>query len=304
MIGIGTRGSPLALAQAEEVRRSLWSAHDLPDEAIVVVPIRTTGDRIADRPLAEAGNKGLFTKEIDEALIAGEIDMAVHSAKDMPTELPDGIVIAACLKRGDVRDAFISPGARHLADLPAGARVGTSSLRRQAFALRARPDLQIVNLRGNVETRLRKLHAGEAAATLLAQAGLVRLGLTEAAASLLDPDEWLPAAGQGVIAVLARTDDSAARARLAAINDEPTAIALAAERAYLAVLDGSCRTPIGGLARLSAGVLHFKGIIVKPDGSVAHEAERRGAASDAERIGADVAAELAQRGGPDFFAGI
>jgi hydroxymethylbilane synthase len=301
VFSIGTRGSPLALAQADEVRRRLADRGLATMAEIAIRPIRTTGDRIADRPLAEAGGKGLFTKEIDEALLAGEVDLAVHSAKDMPTRLPDGMVIAACLPRGDVRDAFLSPRATGFADLPQGAVVGTSSLRRAALALRTRPDLRIVNLRGNVETRLRKLADGLADATVLAAAGLARLGLSDRATGFLDPDAWLPAVGQGVIAVVARTDDAVTRRRLAGIDHRDTAMALAAERAYLAVLDGSCRTPIGGLARIASGVLAFRGIIVTPDGRTAHEIELRGPVAEAERIGADAGADLARRGGPDFF---
>jgi hydroxymethylbilane synthase len=302
-IRIGTRGSPLALVQAEEVRRLIVAALGLPEEVATIVPIRTTGDRITDRPLAEAGGKGLFTKEIDEALIAGRIDIGVHSAKDMATRLPDGIVIAACLKRADVRDAFISPKAKTLAELPPGAVVGTSSLRRKALTLRTRPDLRIVDLRGNVETRLRKIAEGVADATLLAAAGLARLGLADRVASYLDADTWVPAPGQGAIAIAARTEDATVRRQLAAIDDRDTSRALAAERSFLAVLDGSCRTPIGGLARIDGDRLSFHGLIVKPDGSAAHEATRSGLAKDAEAIGRHVAAELAKGGGPDFFAG-
>ena len=302
-IRIGTRGSPLALAQAEEVRRRLIAAHELGPDAVAIVPIRTTGDRITDRPLAEAGGKGLFTKEIDEALIAAAVDLAVHSAKDLPTRLADGIAIAACLPRADVRDAFISPVAKTLGDLPRGAVLGTSSLRRQAMALRRRPDLTIVNLRGNVETRLRRISEGVAHATLLAAAGLTRLGLMSHAASLIDPDEWLPAVGQGIIVVTARSGDSTTAARLAAIDDRDSSLALLTERAFLDVLDGSCRTPIGGLARVDASDVWFRGIIVAPDGSRAHATERRGSVADAARLGADAGAELHARGGPAFFHG-
>jgi len=302
-IRIGTRGSPLALAQAEETRRRLTAAAGLPAEAIAIVPIRTTGDRITDRSLIEAGGKGLFTKEIDEALLSGAVDIAVHSAKDMPTRLPDGLVIAACLDREDVRDAFLSPVAARLADLKAGAVLGTSSLRRKAMALSLRPDLRVVDMRGNVQTRMRKLADGEADATLLALAGLKRLGLAGEAKSVLEADAWLPAVGQGTIAITARADDEAGRARLAAIDHRPTATALTTERAYLAVLDGSCRTPIGGLARLAGDAIEFNGIIVKPDGSEAHRVTRSGPASDAARIGREAGVELAGRGGPGFFSG-
>ena len=301
VFSIGTRGSPLALAQAEEVRRRIADRGLATMDEIAIRAIRTTGDRIVDRPLAEAGGKGLFTKEIDEALLAGEVDLAVHSAKDMPTRLPDGMAIAACLPRSDVRDAFLSPKAAGFAGLPQGAVVGTSSLRRAALALRLRPDLTIVNLRGNVETRLRKLAEGVADATLLAAAGLARLGLSAHATSFLDADAWLPAVGQGVIAIVARSDDAVTLRRLAGISHRETASALAAERAYLAVLDGSCRTPIGGLARIAGGELVFRGIIVTPDGRTAHETGRRGPVAEAERIGAEAGADLARRGGPDFF---
>ena len=302
-IRIGTRGSPLALAQAGEVRATLAAALGIDPAAFAIVPIRTSGDRITDRPLTEAGGKGLFTKEIDEALAAGQIDIAVHSAKDMATDLAAGIVIVACLKRQDVRDAFISPTARRLADLPRGAVLGTSSLRRKALALRARPDLTVVDLRGNVETRLRKIANGVAAATLLAAAGLARLGMSDRVASFMETDTWLPAPGQGAIAIAARADDAKTRDRLAAIDHRATSLALTAERAFLAVLDGSCRTPIGGLATLDGARLAFAGIIVKADGSEAHDIATAGDAADAAKIGADAGRTLAARGGPDFFAG-
>lgn len=299
---IGTRGSPLALAQAEETRARLSVALRLDRQAIAIMPIRTTGDRITDRSLMEAGGKGLFTKEIDEALLSGAIHIAVHSAKDLPTRLPDEIVLAACLEREDVRDAFLSPVVSRLTDLKQGAVLGTSSLRRRAMALRLRPDLRIVEMRGNVQTRMRKLAEGHADATLLAMAGLKRLGLVDHSRGAIDTDDWLPAAGQGAIAIAARVGDSATLERLAAIDHAETSTALAAERAYLAVLDGSCRTPIGGLARIEGDALDFRGIIVRPDGSEAHAVVRRGAVDDAERIGADAGAELAARGGPAFFA--
>ncbi|MCB1382617.1 MAG: hydroxymethylbilane synthase [Notoacmeibacter sp.] len=302
LITIGTRGSPLALAQAEETRGQLCAALGLPPEAVAILPIRTTGDAITDRPLLEAGGKGLFTKEIDEAQLSGAVDIAVHSAKDLPTRLPDGIVIAACLEREDIRDAFLSPAATGFADLPRGAVLGTSSLRRKAMALRLRPDLRVVEMRGNVETRIRKLAEGHADATLLAMAGLNRLGLADRASGIIEPEQWLPAAGQGAIAITLRAGDETNRARLAAIDHPETSMAIRAERAFLTVLDGSCRTPIGGLARLSGDDLEFRGIIVRPDGSEAHEVIRRGTAADAAGIGADAGAELASRGGPRFFA--
>ncbi len=299
MLTIGARGSRLALAQAEEVRRALAAAYGA--SAIAVEAITTSGDRITDRPLIDVGGKGLFTKEIDEALLNGRIDAAVHSAKDMPTQMPDGVVIAACLKRADVRDAFISPRATRLADLPAGTKVGTSSLRRKALVLRARPDLMVVDLRGNVETRLRKLSDGVADAAILAAAGLMRLGLSDRAGSVIDPEGWLPAVGQGTIAIAARADDRRTLDLLSGIDDRDTSVALAAERAFLATLDGSCRTPIGGLAQVEGSRVRFRGIIIKPDGTAAHEVAREGALPEAARIGGEAGAELARRGGPDFF---
>ena len=250
---IGTRGSPLALAQAREVRARLAAALGWSADRITIEPIRTTGDMIRDRPLSEAGGKGLFTKEIEEALLAGAVDLAVHSAKDMPTLLPAGLMIAAVLPREDARDVFISRKAGALGDLPAGATVGTASLRRQALVKHRRRDLAVVPLRGNVETRLRKLEAGEVDATVLALAGLRRLGLAAAATAVLAVDEFLPAVGQGVIAIEARAGDARVCQLLDAVNHADTAIALAAERAFLAELDGSCRTPIAGHATVSAG---------------------------------------------------
>ena len=298
---IGSRGSPLALVQAREVLRRLAAACGLAAEQIEIKVIRTTGDAIQDRPLTVAGGKGLFTKEIEEALLAGDIDLAVHSSKDMPTLLPDGLVLSAFLPREDARDAFVSRKAKTLQSLPEGARLGTASLRRQALAKRLRPDLQVKPLRGNVETRLRKIDAGEADATLLAVAGLKRLGLLSAATAVLEIDEFLPAVGQGAIGLEARSNDEATRALIAKVNDADTATALAAERAYLAELDGSCRTPIAGHARVVDDVIRFRGIIAKPDGSEAHEVSREGSAGDAAALGADAGRELKARAGADFF---
>lgn len=300
-IRIGTRGSPLALAQANETARLLVSGDDPRAGSATIVPIRTSGDAITDRPLSAVGGKGLFTKELDEALLEGHIDLAVHSAKDMPTRLPDGIVIAACLKREDVRDAILSPVATSIANLPERAVLGTSSLRRKALALRMRPDLTIVDMRGNVETRMRKLAEGAADATLLALAGLRRLALADRVAGILDSSEWLPAVGQGAIAITTREGDGALTSLLGELDDYDTSAALATERAFLDVLDGSCRTPIGGLARLESGTVYFRGMIVRPDGSEAHEIERQGPVADAKMIGADAGHELARRGGPGFF---
>jgi hydroxymethylbilane synthase len=303
ILRLGTRGSPLALAQAHMVRQALASAHGLPADRIELSVIRTSGDRSQDRPLSEVGGKGLFTKEIEEALIAGAIDLAVHSSKDMPTVLPAGLVLAAFLPREDPRDAFVSLRARSLSDLPQGATVGTASLRRQAMVKRSRPDLAVVPLRGNVETRLRKLDEGVADATLLALAGLKRLGLADKATAVLDVDAFLPAVGQGAIGIETRIDDARTRELLQLIDHADTASALAAERAFLAVLDGSCRTPIAGHATVAAGRLRFRGMIVKPDGSEAHETAREGGISDAEALGADAGHELRGRAGADFFAG-
>ena len=302
MLRVGTRGSALALAQAGEVRRRLATIHGFPSERVALRVIRTTGDKVRDRPLAEAGGKGLFTKEIEEALIAGEIDIAVHSAKDMPTIIPPGLVIGAVPPREDARDVFISRKAARLLDLPRCACVGTASLRRQALVKRLRPDLAVVNFRGNVETRLQKLEAGAADATLLALAGLKRLGLAEKATMILSVDEFLPAVGQGIIAVEARANDARVLALLAPLNDAVSASALAAERSFLAELDGSCRTPIAGYATIYAGRLEFRGLIARPDGSLCFEVERNGAAADADRLGKDAGRELKRRAGSDFFA--
>jgi len=299
---VGTRGSPLALAQAHEVRERLAGAHQVDVAAIEIVVILTSGDRIQDRPLAEVGGKGLFTKEIEEALAAGTIDVAVHSAKDMPTVLPDGLALAVCLEREDVRDALISRKATTLAGLPDGSVVGTASLRRQAMVRRRRPDLRVVPFRGNVETRLRKVAEGEVDATVLALAGLKRLGLAAAARSVMSVEDFLPAVGQGAIALETRADDRRTRDLLAAIDHPDTTAALGAERAFLAILDGSCRTPIAGHATIAGGRLSFRGMILRPDGSEAHETARAGAVSAAQALGADAGRELKDRATADFFA--
>jgi len=283
------------------------AAHGLSADAFQVSTIATSGDRIQDRPLSEVGGKGLFTKEIEVALLAGEVDLAVHSMKDMPTQLPDGLTIACILPREDVRDAFISPSAASLAELPQGATLGTSSLRRQAQVRLLRPDLRVVGFRGNVETRLRKLKEGQADATLLAYAGLKRLGLQEHVAAVIADTDMLPAVAQGAIGVEICTDNSEAAAFLAPINDEATSLEIAAERAFLERLDGSCRTPIAGLARLhsegaDAGQLSFRGQILAVDGSQSFETERSGPAREAAVMGRDAAEELLTRAGPDFLA--
>ena len=302
VLRIGTRGSPLALAQATMVQAQLASAHGLPAEAFELKIIRTTGDVIQDRPLSEVGGKGLFTKEIEEALIAGEIDLAVHSAKDLPTLLPPGLAIVSALPREDPRDVFISRKAKTLRALAAGATVGTASLRRQALVKRLRPDLKVVTFRGNVETRLRKLDEGVVDATLLALAGLRRLGLAEAATAILDTEEFLPAVGQGIVALEARVGDTRTRTLLDRINSPDDAIALAAERAFLTVLDGSCRTPIAGHAKVAAGRVRFRGLIAKPDGSHVFETTREGTAAQALALGHDAGRELKERAGAGFFA--
>jgi hydroxymethylbilane synthase len=301
LLRIGTRGSPLALAQARMVRSRLAAAQGVDEDRITVTVIRTTGDIIQDRTLAEAGGKGLFTKEIEEALRANTIDLAVHSAKDMPTALPDGLTIVGVLPREDARDVFISRIAKTLQDLKPGAVVGTASLRRQAIVKSLRPDLEVVPIRGNVDTRLRKLDEGVVDATLLALAGLKRLGMTHAATSIFAVDEFLPAVGQGIVAIEARVDDRATRAALDAINHTETAIALAAERAFLAVLDGSCRTPIAGHATIADGRLRMRGLIAKPDGSESFACTREGPTGDAVALGAHAGHELRRRAGADFL---
>ncbi|PZQ96586.1 MAG: hydroxymethylbilane synthase [Cereibacter sphaeroides] len=298
---IGTRGSPLALWQAYEVRRCLMAAFDLPDAAFQIVPIKVTGDLIQDKALKEAGGKGLFTREIEDALLADGIDIAVHSMKDMPTLQPDGLMLDCYLAREDVRDAFVSPVAASLADLPQGAVVGSSSLRRRAQIAHRRPDLRLVEFRGNVQTRLRKLDEGVASATFLAMAGLNRLGMTDVARAPIAPEEMLPAVAQGAIGVECRADDDRVAAMLSAIHDRDTGLRLAAERSFLKRLDGSCETPIAGLALLEGDRLWLRGEILRPDGSAVINGELRGAASDGAAMGAELAASLLDRAPKDFF---
>lgn len=298
---IGTRGSPLALAQAHELKDRLASAQRIDSAAIEIVIVKTSGDAIQDRPLSEAGGKGLFTKELDAALIRGEINIAVHSAKDLPTLLPPEVVILGYLPREDVRDAWISPHAAHPLGLPSGSVVGTASLRRGAMVKRLRPDVSVTLLRGNVETRLAKLAAGEVDATLLALAGLKRLGLADRASALLDPDEFAPAAGQGAIAITARAGDRAAQDAVAPILDAATGVALATERAFLHVLDGSCKTPIGAYARLEQGHVTFHAIVLKPDGSQVFETRSSGSATDAAALGVAAGRDLLAKLPADFF---
>jgi hydroxymethylbilane synthase len=302
VLRIGTRGSPLALWQAGHVRDRLIAAHGFSEGDVKLSVITTTGDRIKDKPLREFGGKGLFTKEIDEALLSGGVDLAVHSMKDLPTVLPEGIVVVAVLPRADVRDAFISTKAPSLAELPPGAVVGTSSLRRAAQVKRLRPDLRVADLRGNVETRLRKIKEGMADATLLALAGLERLGLVAQATSTLSTEEMLPAVAQGAIGIAARSDDERTRALLAPLNDARSATSVICERAFLARLDGSCKTPIAGLAEIDDGVLRFRGLILAPDGSESFGIELMGEADKAHNLGTDAGEEILGRAGPDFLA--
>ncbi|WP_306754567.1 hydroxymethylbilane synthase [Paracoccus actinidiae] len=298
---IGTRGSMLALAQAHETRDRLAAAHGLAPDAFDIVVIKTTGDRIIDRPLKDIGGKGLFTKEIEDALIAGQIDIAVHSMKDMPTLQPKGLVIDCLLPREDVRDAFVSPHTDSIAGLAAGAVVGTSSLRRRAQLAHRRPDLHLVEFRGNVQTRLRKLDDGIAVATFLAMAGLSRLDMLHVARGPIDPAEMLPAVAQGAIGVERRADDEVAAMLLAAIHHGPTGHRIAAERAFLARLDGSCQTPIAGLAEIRDDTLLLRGEILRPDGSAAISGHREGSLQDGPAMGADLAQELLDRAGAGFF---
>lgn len=298
---IGTRGSPLALAQAHETRDRLASAFGLPEYAFAIVVIKVTGDAIQDRPLKEIGGKGLFTREIEEDLISGKIDIAVHSMKDMPVAQPEGLVLDTYLPREDMRDAFVSNDLASLSALPEGAVVGTSSLRRRAQVLVRRPDLRVVEFRGNVQTRLRKLEEGVADCTFLAMAGLNRLGRSDVPAHPVSPDDMLPAVAQGAIGIERRINDLRVAWMLEAIHDRPTAQRLSAERAFLAELDGSCETPIAGLAELSGKSLKLRGEILRPDGSEALSDAAEGAVEDGAEMGRAMARRLLDRAGPRFF---
>jgi hydroxymethylbilane synthase len=298
---IGTRASLLAMAQAHETRSRLMAAHGLPEDAFEVVPIATTGDNIQDRALTEAGGKGLFTKELEDALYDRRIDIAVHSSKDMPTQLPEGLELSAFLPREDARDAFIGKTARSIAELPHGAKIGSSSLRRQALIRRLRPDLDVVLFRGNVQTRLRKLDEGVAEGTILALAGLKRLGLEEIVTDLMALEDFPPAPGQGAICIESRIGDAAVGKMLSAIHHEPTGQALACERAFLAALDGSCRTPIAGYATIDGDRLSFNGLIITPDGTQSHAIKAEGQAGDAARIGQKAGEDVRARAGETFF---
>ena len=305
-IRIGTRGSPLALAQARQVAALLAAAHgNLATPEIVV--IKTTGDKILDRTLAEVGGKGLFTKELEEALQAKTVDIAVHSMKDVPTWLPEGLALDCILAREDPRDVlFVAPGvaADSVKSLPAKAVLGTASLRRAAQALAVRPDLRVVPIRGNVGTRMAKLAAGEVDATVLALAGLRRLGLANQARIILSPEEMLPAVAQGAIGIERRNGDDRVAALLAPLHDADSAARVGAERALLAELDGSCRTPIAALAEMVDGGMRLRAQVALPDGSKTYETERFGAARDGVAMGRDAGQELRAQAGPDFFAAI
>ncbi len=303
LLRIGTRGSALALAQAHETRRRLSQAHGVAEDEMEIVVISVAGDRIQDRPLSEAGGKGLFTKEIEEALLDGRIDIAVHSSKDMPTQLPDGLELSCFLPREDVRDAFIGRAADRLEDLPERAVIGSSSLRRQALIKRLRPDIEVVMFRGNVQTRLRKLDEGQVGATLLANAGLRRLGMDEVITELLDVERFPPAPGQGAITIESRIGDTRINTLLAAIDHAPTRAALTCERAFLAALDGSCRTPIAGLATPEGDALSFSGMILRPDGTDAHRIGGEGQLHEAAAIGLKAGEAVRAQAGTAFFEG-
>lgn len=299
---IGTRGSPLALAQAVETRTKLMTAWDWPEEAFEVVVIQTSGDRIQDRPLRLVGGKGLFTKEIEEQLLDGSIDIAVHSMKDMPIAQPDGLVLDTYLPREDVRDAFVSPSAYSIASLTQGARVGSSSLRRRAQLMHVRPDLDVVEFRGNVQTRLKKLTEGVASCTFLAMAGLNRLNMVHIATLPIEPEDMLPAVAQGAIGIERRSNDSVTAALLEPLHHATTGQRLAAERAFLTALDGSCETPIAGLATLEGSELLLRGEVLRPDGSEKLSGERRGAIGRGAEMGYDLAQDLLSQAGPEFFS--
>ena len=298
---IGTRGSPLALAQAYETRDRLAAAFALQQSAFEIVVIKTTGDKIQDRPLKDIGGKGLFTREIEAALLEGGIDIAVHSMKDMPVAQPQGLLLDTYLPREDVRDGFISPRYGSIDSLPPGTLVGTSSLRRRAQLLHRRPDLQIVEFRGNVQTRLKKLDAGVAAGTFLAIAGLNRLDMAHLAKAPIAVDAMLPAVAQGAIGIERRHNDLQTAGLLEAIHDPDTGHRLAAERSFLAALDGSCETPIAGLAELSGGTLRLRGEVLRPDGSEAISDDQSAPIEDSAALGAEMAAQLLTQSGPGFF---
>ncbi|WP_423065909.1 hydroxymethylbilane synthase [Devosia sp. CN2-171] len=300
LLRIGTRGSMLALAQAQLVQRLLAEAHGVGREAIEIKVITTSGDRLTDRPLSEAGGKGLFSKEIEAALEAGEVDLGVHSSKDLASHLPDGLVLAAFLEREDVRDAFVSVKYRTLEALPRGAKLGSSSIRRAAQMLRARPDLEVVPFRGNVDTRLQKLEAGVADATLLAAAGLNRLGKADRITAYLDPLAFPPAPAQGAIGIEIRDNDNRTADLVSVLNHAPTATTIAAERALLATLDGSCRTPIGAFTELNGVSCRLTAEILSPDGRELYRDSVEGAADEAATLGTKLGRLLLDAAGPEF----
>ena len=295
---IGTRGSPMALHQAAVVRDRLVAAH--PERAVELVTIRTTGDRVQTRLLSEIGGKGLFTKEIEEALFDGRIDLAVHSLKDMETILPAGLVIGAVLPRDDPRDALVARDGARLAALPQGARIGTASLRRRAQLMRLRPDLAVAPIRGNVDTRLNKLAAGEVDALVVALCGLERLGKAAVVSEILEPAVMLPAVGQGALAIECREADERMRQLLGPLNDSASGACVAAERAMLAALDGSCRTPIAGLATIDGDRLHLEALLLSPDGDAERRGQIAGAIGEAVALGAELGARLRRGAGPEF----
>ncbi len=300
-IKIGTRGSLLALAQAHEVRDLMVAAHGLDADAIEIVVISTAGDRIQNKPLSEVGGKGLFSKEIEQAILDGRVDLGVHSSKDMATTLPDGLELDVFLPREDVRDAFLSPKAKKLQDLPNGAVVGSSSMRRKALINKLRPDVEVVMFRGNLQTRMKKLAANEVDATLLAFAGLKRLGLEDEVTSLLEIKDFPPAPGQGAIGIETRIGDTRIKQLVSPLNDADTFAALTLERAFLKALDGSCRTPIAGVANAEGDQISFSGMVLSDDGQIAHDGSCKGAVSDATSLGKAIGEEIKAKAGPGFF---
>ncbi len=298
---IGTRGSPLALAQAYQTRRRLTEALDVTEDSFEIVVISTSGDRILDRPLKEVGGKGLFTKEIEQEMLDGKIDIAVHSMKDMPVEQPDGLMLGCYLPREDVRDAFVSSHFNNVSDLPSGSKVGTSSLRRKAQIKFFRPDLEVVEFRGNVQTRLKKLSDGVASCTFLAMAGLNRLGLADVAQSAINPSEMLPAIAQGAIGIEWREADKKIADILKKIHHEETAQQINAERAFLAELDGSCQTPIAGLATIEGSSLKLTGQVLRTDGSDSISETASSNIEDGPELGRELAQKILAQAGPNFF---
>ena len=298
---IGTRGSPLALAQAYETRKRLTNALNISEDSFEIVVISTSGDRILDRPLKEVGGKGLFTKEIEQDMLDRKIDIAVHSMKDMPVEQPDGLTLGCYLPREDVRDAFVSSRYKNVNELPSGSKVGTSSLRRKAQLKFSRPDLEVVEFRGNVQTRLKKLKDGVATCTFLAMAGLNRLGLKEVAQSTMNPNEMLPAIAQGAIGIEWREEDEQISDILKKIHHEETGQRLNTERAFLAELDGSCQTPIAGLAIIEGSSLKFTGQVLRTDGSESISETAFGDIEDGPRLGREMAQKILSQAGPEFF---